>query len=101
MKQHLAKAPGKCTEEEYRDLWKAIFSLPQLDELEVVLNATAMGVLFKYLNTVFAVWVDTASGTKLKAIDFQSLANATEDEIKLVSHFTQINPFISHIQGSI
>ena len=67
-------APGKCTEEEYRDLWKVIFSLPQLDELEVVLSATAMGVLFKYLN---AVWVDTASGTKLKAIDFQSLANAT------------------------
>lgn len=89
-------APGECTEEEYRDLWKAIFSLPQLDELEVVLSAIAMGILFKYLNTVLASWVDTASGTKLKAIAFQSLANATEDEIKLVSHFTQTHSFLTY-----
>jgi hypothetical protein len=89
-------APGECTEEEYRDLWKAIFSLPQLDQLEVVLNAVAMAVLFKYLNTVFASWVDTASGTKLKTIDFQSLASASEDEIKLISHFTQTHSFLTY-----
>ena len=90
-------APGECTEEEYRELWKAIFSLPQLDQLEIVLSAVAMGVLFKYSNTVFASWVDTASGTKLKAIDFQSLATSvSEDEIELISHFTQTHSFLTY-----
>lgn len=94
---HINEAPPvECTEEEYQEIWKAIFSLPQLDQLEIVLNATAKGVLIKYLNTVFASWVNIASGTKLKAIKFQSLAtNVSTDEIMLISHFTQTHSFLT------
>lgn len=97
-KIHINEAtPGECTKEEYQQLWKAIFSLPQLDQLEIVLSAVAMGVLFKYLNTILASWVETASGTKLKTIDFQSLGTSvSEDEVKLISHFTQTHSFLTY-----
>ena len=97
-KIHIDEAiPHECTEEEYQELWNAIFALPQLDQLEIVLSAVAMGVLFKYLNTVLASWIETALGIKLKTIDFQSFGTSViEDEVKLVSIFMQTHSFITY-----
>ena len=88
--------PGGFSEEEYRGLWNAIFSLPQLGQLEIVLSVVAVGVIFKHLNTVFECWVETASGIQLKAIHFESIAtDRSSDEIKLMSHLAQTYSFLS------
>ena len=69
------------TKEQILSLWKAIFSLPHLDELEVVVAGGICITSLQNEESIYETWKQVASGMKFKSLKVgNNLLSASESE---------------------
>ena len=54
------------SKEEFCDLWKAIFSLPQLDQLELVIAGGVCHLTLEDEESIYGIWKDATLQTRIK-----------------------------------
>ena len=60
-----------CSKYEFQELWDALFSLPQLEDLELVISGDKLlQVVNYYEHIVYESWKSSASGRQLKLIEY-------------------------------
>ena len=56
------------SKEQLGDLWKAVFKLPQLDQMEVVITSSMCNLILENEELVYEIWKQTALKTRLKLL---------------------------------
>ena len=76
------KLYSEIPDDDYRQFWNVIFSLPQVDQLEM-----SLGVGFTDVRLIHKSWVETTVKTRLKSLRIIFLS--CEDDVDLLQEFTQ------------
>lgn len=73
---------SEIPDDDYQQFWNAIFSLPQVDQLEM-----SLGFGFTNARLIYESWVETAVKIRLKSLRIVFLS--CEDDVDLLQEFTQ------------
>ena len=79
-----------CSGCEFQVLWGALFSLPQLNDLELIISGDKLlEIVNRYEQLVYESWKCTASGRQLKLIKYVRTKGAGDYEFALLEKVTQ------------
>ena len=71
---------------EFKELWDALFSLPQLDQVEVIITRILSVTVNEFAHVVRDSWQQCASGRKLKSLKLEFENETNLDVLDIVTH---------------